>query len=334
MTWFTDLTGCIEESPEQVRQDLHVTGPWLNSHRNGKRWHFGTLRVPTLAELRKEVEALTCPTSPISFSEHVGDVQSLHLQESNAHATFQVASQFNLLEMLSPNVLPEQGVGIYENDPTQGPACAIAAGAGTIYRNYFVTLNSQLGQTTECQIDCVDELAKWFRNADRKLWSMRNGYLFPTKQGLGIINSELTKLDEKERNHVRGLLRIGIQENTQVTLGNSTHCVTQVLCSAVPVAYSGFAVEDWEPLGRLILEATYEATFCVAQLQAASRGNPNLYLTLVGGGAFGNRIEWITEAIERSLGLFQSSGLHIKLVSFGRSRPEIAALVKKQAPFR
>ncbi len=51
---------------------------------------------------------------------------------------FQVASQFNLLEMISPNVTPDDGIGIYENDPTQGPACAIACGAGTIYRNYLV----------------------------------------------------------------------------------------------------------------------------------------------------------------------------------------------------
>jgi len=44
-----------------------------------------------------------------STSEH--DVQSLHAAASNAGALFQVASQFNLLEMMSPEVTPEQGVG-------------------------------------------------------------------------------------------------------------------------------------------------------------------------------------------------------------------------------
>ena len=35
---------------------------------------------------------------------------------------------------------PEDGVTRYKDDPTQGPACAIAAGAATIYRNYFVPI--------------------------------------------------------------------------------------------------------------------------------------------------------------------------------------------------
>jgi len=57
----------------------------------------------------------------------------MHADSANAGAIFQVASQFNLLEMVSDNVTPEQGVTRYERDATQGPACAIAAGAGTIY---------------------------------------------------------------------------------------------------------------------------------------------------------------------------------------------------------
>jgi len=62
----------------------------------------------------------------------------LHCDIENTNALFQAASQFNLLEMIVPHISPEQGVDRYENDFTQGPACAIACGAGTIYRNYFV----------------------------------------------------------------------------------------------------------------------------------------------------------------------------------------------------
>ncbi len=66
--------------------------------------------------------------SPKQVRELIADVQQLHIKKTNAGSLFQVASQFNLLEMVSPNVTPEQGVGRYENDRTQGPACAIAAG--------------------------------------------------------------------------------------------------------------------------------------------------------------------------------------------------------------
>ena len=50
--------------------------------------------------------------------------------------------------MISPNLTPEDGVTCYQNDRTQGPACAIAAGAATIYRNYFVPLSEDFGQTS------------------------------------------------------------------------------------------------------------------------------------------------------------------------------------------
>ena len=32
---------------------------------------------------------------------------------------------------------PEDGVTLYAADPTQGPACALACAAGSVYRNYF-----------------------------------------------------------------------------------------------------------------------------------------------------------------------------------------------------
>ena len=111
----------------------------------------------------------------------VGDVQGFHTELSNSGALFQVASQFNLLEMVSPTVTPEEGVGIYENDRTQGPACAIAAGAGTIYRNYFVPCNGQIGQSADHQIDCLADIGKSLNNTQNRLWRMQNGYALVTK---------------------------------------------------------------------------------------------------------------------------------------------------------
>lgn len=47
----------------------------------------------------------------------------LHGSPEFEGAWFQVASQFNALEMPSPSVTPEQGVTAYVHDRTQGPAC-------------------------------------------------------------------------------------------------------------------------------------------------------------------------------------------------------------------
>ena len=76
--------------------------------------------------------------------------------------------------MVTPNTTPEHGVGIYENDRTQGPACSIAAGAGTIFRNYFAMVGGQIGQTASQQIDCLAEIEHEFGN---DLWRMQNGYV-------------------------------------------------------------------------------------------------------------------------------------------------------------
>ncbi len=133
MTWFENLTGCSEESPAQVRTQLHVDGPRLHSSQYGRTWLCGELETPTLAQLRDRVRSGSQERRSISVREVVANVQHLHADNRNANALFQVASQFNLLEMVGPEVTPERGVGIYERDRTQGPACAIAAGAGTIF---------------------------------------------------------------------------------------------------------------------------------------------------------------------------------------------------------
>jgi hypothetical protein len=47
-----------------------------------------------------------------------GDVRHMHKSPENAGALFQVASQFNMLEMTGPEVTPEHGVTIYQYDGT------------------------------------------------------------------------------------------------------------------------------------------------------------------------------------------------------------------------
>ena len=165
MMWFETLTGFPEESPQQVRENITVDGHALKSHVNGKVLVCGQLETPTLAELRERVHASGHKSGKISVREVVANVQHLHTNESNAGSLFQVASQFNLLEMVSPSVTPEHGVGIYEHDPTQGPACAIAAGAGTIYRNYFAIVNGQTGQSARNQIDCLADIGAALGNS-------------------------------------------------------------------------------------------------------------------------------------------------------------------------
>jgi len=317
MSWFENLTGCVEESPESVQKHLFIDGQRLHSRLNQKSWLCGELETPTLAQLRQRVSHIKRDLAPISVRNVVGNVQHLHLNRANENAVFQVASQFNLLEMTSPRVTPECGVGIYEHDFTQGPACAIAAGAGTIYRNYFVDINGRIGQTADNQIDCLSGIAKLFDNSKQRLWKMVNGYALPSAEGLEEINRKLESMDEAALDAVRQALQIGLHWDTQVTLGDASHAVSQAYCSAMPVAYTPHTKELWAPLAKLVLEAAYEATICAAILNVDRNRNNRLFLTRLGGGAFGNSPDWITNAISRSLELYSDSGLDVAIVSYG-----------------
>lgn len=313
--WFEKLTGFKETSPQQVREKLRIEDDKLISTVNGCEYTYGSMETPSLAELRDRVAAVRTGQGKLSLRAINADVQSLHINTDNAGALFQVASQFNLLEMISPDVTPEMGITGYENDHTQGPACAIAAGAGTIYRNYFAQVNGRLGQTATNQIDCLAELGQALGNHNGQLWEMKNGYALAYAQGLLDIGKRLDAASESDKDALRGLLRIGVQWHTQVTLGEAQHCVSQAYCSALPVAYSQHSADSWSAFAQLILQAAYEATICTAILNAQSSANNTVYLTLIGGGAFGNRREWIIAAIERALRLYKDYALDVVLVS-------------------
>ncbi len=334
MTWFETLTGFSEHSPQQVRENLTIDGQVLISKINGKRFSYGQLEIPSLAELRERVQASRYPEGKLSVREVVADVQQLHTDPANTHALFQVASQFNLLEMVSPNVTPEEGIGIYDQDRTQGPACAIAAGAGTIYRNYFVPIQTQIGQSADLQIDCLADLGNALGNVNDRLWQMQNGYVITTESSLVAITQQLQRMNDRERDTLRQLLRIGIQWDTQVTLKDNQHqdchhLVSQVYCSALPIAYSQHPIQYWTDFSQLILEASYEATLHTAILNFAKTGCRKVFLTLVGGGAFGNQTDWIIAAMQRSLTLVSQVDLEVSIVSYGRSNPEVKALIQQ-----
>jgi hypothetical protein len=247
----------------------------------------------------------------------------MHRSPENAGALFQVASQFNLLEMVSPDVTPEHGVTRYQNDHTQGPACAIAAGAATIFRNYFALVDGSQGQTATRQLDGLADLGATLSSGLKlradDIWRMRNGYALATQSGLDAIARYLGTLTADQIDALRGNLRIGIHQDVEATEvpGPDRPLVSQAFCSALPVAYSSVSSAHWEPFASLVLEAAYEATMWAAVLNARRGASNIVFLTLLGGGAFGNQGSWIHAAIRRALNLMTSFDLDVRLVSYG-----------------
>ena len=316
MDWFQKLTGFAEVGYAQTRQRLSVVGDRLVSDASGRSHGVGRLELPSLAELRQRVTAGNGPRGQATFGAVRGDVRQLHADPAHAGALFQVASQFNLLEMVGPEVSPEDGVTRYRHDPTQGPACAIAAGAATIYRNYFAPVDGVPGQTRERQFNGLADLGQALGHAQAPLWAYRNGYALCSADGLARIQQRLDAADGAARDRLRGLLRIGLHWDVEVTDAETDPrpVVSQAFCSALPVAYSDVPAAQWTGFATLVLEAAYEATLLAAVLNARRGASPQVLLTRLGGGAFGNRDAWIDAAIERALALAGGHAIEVLTV--------------------
>jgi hypothetical protein len=117
-------------------------------------------------------------------------------------------------------------------------------------------------------------------------------------------------------------------EVTDVREG-SRRLVSQAFCSALPVAYGEGRRSAWESFGRLVLEATYEATLLAAVEQSRAGGSHVVLLTRVGGGVFGNADEWIDDAIVRALSIVEGAGLDVRLVSYGQVHQSFRAIAER-----
>mmetsp|Transcript_51077 Transcript_51077/g.150608 ORF Transcript_51077/g.150608 Transcript_51077/m.150608 type:complete len:346 (+) Transcript_51077:158-1195(+) len=317
-TWFQDLFG-FEERPYKETRDLFEFGDdVLKSKANGASFHVGPFEVASVAELRRRAAeggaALgECDLGGLSFKNVVGDARGLHGAAANAGAVFQVASQFNCLEMVEPGVRPEDGVTRYYSDATQGPACAISCAAATVFRNYFVNGS---GQGRGCQVDCLAPVGELVGNAKEGYWRMSNGYCMPSGPGSIARLSGLLKADAGLAEGVSSALQVGVHWDTEV--GDKNHRVCQVFSSALPVSYAkSTRSEDWQPFAQAVLDGTFSATLAAAAVLAAQRRERvKVYLTMVGGGAFGNRTMWIIAALRAALREFEAAPLDVMMVSF------------------
>lgn len=332
--WFQDLFGFAETDYDATRACFALEGEELVALANGSRFRVGRFSTPTLAQLREETRGMKPGRLRVTH-EAIGDVLELHALEPNEGALFQVASQFNCLEFMSPRQTPEAGVTCYANDPTQGPACALACAAATVVRNYFAEVDGQVGQTRERQIDNLAGVLAALGDAGA-LVEVRNGYTFAGPQGLDGLAAAI---DAADLDALRGAVRVGLQTDVEVTFARRPQQrferptrparVSQVFCSALSCAYSSGSLAQWQPLASLVLDAAYEATLLAAILDAErGRGSGVVWLTFLGGGAFGNSPAWIAAAISRALELCADRDLDVRVAHYGRIDEGMRAAIR------
>jgi len=323
-SWFHQLFGFDEADWAATRARFRVSGEQLTSLANGRTFDIGRFSTPALGELRVATAGLERAEGPSRLPiTHtvIGDVLQLHALPENRGAMFQAASQFNCLEFVGPHVTPEDGVTRYAEDRTQGPSCALAAAAGTVYRNYLLPLQGDLGQTRTRQVENLHGIT-----ARCPGLTVRNGYTFAEVGALRALQGHT-------REALLETVRIGLQSRVGVTFAarwraptEPTH-VSQAYCAAVSCAYQrAVPLDEWRPLATIALDAAYEATLRAAALErAAGRGSGKVWLTLLGGGVFGNRLEWITAAIARAAVLCRGLDLDVRLGHYRQLEPAVVA---------
>ena len=313
---------------------------------NSETISAGIFSMPSVAELEQEVTAKLLDSSRnnnntkesnISVKNMVGEARSLHTKIPGA--VIQAASQFNMLEFPSPDVTPELGISDYIYDRTQGPACAVACAAGTAYRNYLVPIpvgdsnGTRRGQTQKDQLNGLADIEKYVMQHHSSQiktppWRVENGYTDSTSAQISPFNRLLQgKEGAGLKNKLESLLRVGVQEDTAITdfvPGADATC-TQVYASAISIGYSRLPSHLWEPMARLVLNATYKATLLVGILKALEaqgieEASKPILLTKVGAGVFGNKDEWVVDAISMalaSISKYNTMDLDIRIVHFG-----------------
>jgi hypothetical protein len=323
--WFRNYFGLDEKDWKLLR--WNEASGMLESP-SGAQWSVGSFEVLSVHELHRRIGPLA-EGHRLKFGHIVGDVRTLHRDPDNWGSVFQAASQFNCLEMTSPSVTPSAGISIYENDPTQGPACAMSCPAAIVFRNYFYN-----GGQLEKQLDMLDDLGEIVDNPNKSYWRMVNGYCLPTSPGsIRALSDELQNADLWNRAY--NSLKVGIHWSTEVNARGGLYelpgasirapieselpLVCQVFCSGLPVAYSrGTSAADFEVFARLVLQASFDATLAAAGILALKRCcRVKVFLTMLGGGVFGNKARWIVDALTQSLFLHRQAPLDVFLVHYG-----------------
>ena len=235
------------------------------------------------------------------------DVAYLQAAPENRGAMFQVASNFNGVEAIEETSYPDGAEFLtnYVYDRTQGPAASVSAGAAAISHVLLAFYDEgkpceEWQQTQQRQVEMLKDVKEYY--------SVVNGYV--VQQG-----SECVPEDDQA---VVKCVRVGVQVGAQVTFSSTgsfndtlevvpmpktpadAQCVSQVFCAAMNLLQgtsgcTNATCPSSPCLAAILLEAAYRGTY----LAAIRHGCPKLFLTLIGGGAFGNSVDTILEIIGR-----------------------------------
>ena len=237
---------------------------------------------------RKKFQVIWADTQKDLGKVDIGYLQSL---SENNGACFQVASNFNGLEAVSEKTLSK--LADYPADKTQGPQASLSAMPGLILRQFYY--NDMAGQQSQ------DD--NYLRQQDRQFNFLKdfgvitkNGYPKSGLEGITEYNSHCFKILYHSNIQVTfgGYDRAAAHgERNNIVATQPNQRIDQVFMAALNLSQPPCDPAQAREKANLILRWSYEATL----KSAIAHGKKLIFLTRLGGGAFGNDSDDIDEAI-------------------------------------
>ena len=304
----------------------------------------------TLPSVKDKLELL------IYYPENVRDMSEFFLKlgvsglqvfadidESNPKhpkSMFQVASNFNGIETIDETATPdsEDFTTNYIYDHTQGPGASVSAGPAAIARVFaaFYDESKPAGEWAQRgldhQINMLSDVSGYY--------NVINGYVVNSVNG-SDQTQPLMDTSEEYVNSIAGKVKLCVHENADVTFGaryydddendymavlKEPHRINQVFTAAMnlrqgPNGKANQMLQDSPAKSRVLLRASYVGSY----LAAVNTGCESLYLTLIGGGAFGNDLNIIFDEIiyaHKKIGLDERNGVlkKVYLWTFKKTR--------------
>lgn len=307
-----------------------------------KQVPYGLFKIYTINDLASGLSTSRNNTAQITFNvltrtrggdKWLTDVSTLQADPKYAGAVFQVASNFNCLEGAGGDI----GTYFYPSMFVQGEAAATGAMASLIYRFYFLKHKDSSNNTYTGQEQKQVNLLSHFDIP------LSGGY--PTYTGYTKIkrisgNIQKDKDDSWYKNIAVGvhagavpmfkrIQPLGYAQARAEIVTNKNQRITQVFTAAINLVGKQ-NVNDYELFARGCLRAAYEGALLVGIQQNKKQKREEeresdiqhkekkqqVVLTLVGGGVFQNKLEWIIDAIRQSLKKYASYPLEVTLVIY------------------
>eukprot|EP00727_Mastigamoeba_balamuthi_P009809 m51a1_g5450 hypothetical protein (729) ;mRNA; r:207360-209972 len=334
--WFEQLTGVGEAtfraSPgTYIKENRFKTAKGkgtslvIQNSQTGAMYYAGNFFITTVGELEQSMakggvrDALRQPEVATLRIVTRSDLESLPavdigvLQASNRGAMFQAASNFNAVEGIDEETPPDSEcfTEFYIWDKTQGPQASISAGAAAITRVHAAFYNPNMPpeawrQTGAVQVELLRNLREYF--------TVRNGYVCLTGD-----EKPLPPEGSREYEDLLGKYCVALHLDVQVTYAGfegeelrlikcpvkpngpsdrDIHLIDQVFCAAMNIAQGSAGeknatVPGGQEKARFLLRAAYRGTYTAAVAYRC----PRLFLTLIGGGVFGNSVADIYDII-------------------------------------